>query len=113
MKIEKYRFGIIIIDGRTYTKDLIILPDRIVENWRRREGHRLDMQDLEALWQSPPHTLVIGTGAFGFIKPAPGLINAIEARGIKVIMSKSADACEIFNKLSSDGDVALAIHLTC
>jgi len=34
------------IDGKVYKKDLIILPDKIVENWIREEGHFLQIQDL-------------------------------------------------------------------
>ena len=31
--IDDYRFGRIVIDGRAYTSDLILLPHRVVENW--------------------------------------------------------------------------------
>jgi hypothetical protein len=40
-RIDHYEFGRIIIDGREETKDLIILPDRVVRNWWRQEGHAL------------------------------------------------------------------------
>ena len=39
-KIEDYRFGQMIIDGRTYTRNLVLLPDRVMANWWRKEGHR-------------------------------------------------------------------------
>ncbi|OQY18037.1 MAG: hypothetical protein B6I35_13630 [Anaerolineaceae bacterium 4572_32.2] len=45
-QIESYRFGRIIIDGQTHSKDVIILPDRVIENWWRQEGHALHLDDL-------------------------------------------------------------------
>ena len=34
-RIDHYEFGRIMIDGRQETKDLIILPDRVLRNWWR------------------------------------------------------------------------------
>lgn len=33
--IERYSFGSISVGGRSYTSDLIVLPDRIVADWWR------------------------------------------------------------------------------
>jgi hypothetical protein len=64
-RIDHYEFGRIVVDGRQETKDLIILPDRVVRNWRRRDGHALVLDDLaDVLDELPPH-LVVGTGADG------------------------------------------------
>jgi hypothetical protein len=40
-KIESYRFGEIVIDGRRYSNDVIIYPDRVDGKWWREEGHSL------------------------------------------------------------------------
>jgi hypothetical protein len=40
-RIEGYRFGRIVVDGEEQTRDVIVLPDRIVTNWRREDGHNL------------------------------------------------------------------------
>ena len=37
-RIESYEFGRMAIDGKAYTKDLILLPDRILDGWWRQEG---------------------------------------------------------------------------
>ena len=47
--IEDYRFGRIEIDGQPYDRDVIILPERVIANWWRREGHRVHPEDLEAV----------------------------------------------------------------
>jgi len=35
VEITRYRFGEIEIDGRTYTADVIITPERVVDTWWR------------------------------------------------------------------------------
>lgn len=40
MNIAGYRFGRIDIDGRTYTSDVIITPERVIDSWWRQRGMR-------------------------------------------------------------------------
>jgi len=37
--IEKYSFGRMTIDGKEYTKDLMILSGRVRADWWRKKGH--------------------------------------------------------------------------
>jgi pimeloyl-ACP methyl ester carboxylesterase len=48
-RIEGYRFGRIVVDGEEQTRDVIVLPDRVVTNWWRADGHKLVLADLEAV----------------------------------------------------------------
>ena len=44
--ITSFSFGQMIVGTDTYTADLIILPDRrVLSDWRRKEGHVLEMAD--------------------------------------------------------------------
>jgi hypothetical protein len=45
--LQGYRFGRLTVDGHEHTRDLIVLPDRVVADWWRREGHSLAIEDLE------------------------------------------------------------------
>ena len=63
--IDSYRFGKIIINGKLYQKDLIIFPDRILQNWWREQGHTLVMADLDQVIAAKPKVIIIGTGMFG------------------------------------------------
>ena len=42
--IESYRFGKIVINGKSYSSDVIIIGDHVKANWWRREGHRLHIE---------------------------------------------------------------------
>ena len=68
MHINHYTFGQIAVDGREFLSDLIIFPERVQENWRRKEGHRLDRDDLQTVLADKPDLLVIGTGRYGQMK---------------------------------------------
>ncbi|OGP29539.1 MAG: hypothetical protein A2073_02675 [Deltaproteobacteria bacterium GWC2_42_11] len=113
MMIEHYEFGKIIIDGRTFTSDLIILPDRIIDNWWRKEGHNLVLADIEVVMLEWPITLVIGTGADGMMKVSKEIRRMLPLRGIKIIEMKTKEACEAYNEMYRFEKTAAALHLTC
>ena len=68
-RIEHYEFGRIVVDGGEERRDLIILPDRVVRNWWRQDGHALVLKDLDQVLYDLPEHLVIGTGAYGQLRP--------------------------------------------
>lgn len=114
-EIRDYRFGQIDIDGQIYSKDVIILPDRIVANWRRRKGHTLHAEDLEAILdlEEKPKTLVIGQGAQGRMRVARDAREALDEAGIEMIAESTEQAVVSYNALRDRSDVAAALHLTC
>jgi hypothetical protein len=59
-RIDHYEFGRIVIDGRQETRDLIILPNRVVRDWWRQEGHALVVNDLAEVLDELPTHLVVG-----------------------------------------------------
>jgi hypothetical protein len=111
-RIEKYSFGHIVIDGEEHTKDVIILPDRVVSNWWRRDGHSLVMEDLEGVLPDLRKHLVIGSGAYGRMNPDPRTIELLEARGIEVEILTTGDAARRYGELDR-ASTAAALHLTC
>jgi len=124
MKIDSYSFGNIVIDGKSYSSDVIILKDRVISNWWRREGHKLCLNDLKDILTtpfSPPseggerggEVLVVGTGASGMMKVLKEVSDYFNSKGIKFIEEKTEEACRIYNKLSNSRNISAALHLTC
>ncbi len=114
--INSYNFGVMVIDGKRYTSDLIVLPERVIDGWWRREGHKIYTEDLKEVLdcKPPPEILVIGTGYFGLVKVTPEVEKSLKAHGIKLIIQPTAEAYKTFNRLLSSGKrVAGAFHLTC
>jgi len=112
MKIESYSFGRMVIDGRTYTSDLIIVGDEVFPNWWRKEGHRLQPEDLKTVIEKKPDVLVIGIGAHGIMTVPVETIMYLEEAGIEVICQPTGQAVESFNQITGR-EKAAAFHLTC
>ena len=103
-----------IVNGKKYTSDLVILPGSITPNWRREKGHLLQMNDLHSVLESEIDTLVIGTGKYGLVKVPEELIKELSSKNIKVFVEKSSDAVERFNELAvKRAKVGGAFHLNC
>jgi hypothetical protein len=83
-EIAAYGFGHVTIDGREETRDVIVLPDRVVRDWWRKDGHGLVLEDLDDVLEDLPEHLLLGTGAHGQLRPDPGTLEALRARGIDV-----------------------------
>ena len=112
--IDSYRFGQIVVDGKRYTNDIIIFPSRIKDNWWRREGHRIDIEDLKEVVQEKPEILVLGTGYFGFVRVPAEVKEYVKAKGIELITQKTQDACNTFNSLIKSGKKVVAgLHIAC
>lgn len=65
MRITHYTFGEIAVDDIIYTSDVIIYPQWVKQGWWRKEGHRVQMADLQEVVDAKPRTLIIGTGYYG------------------------------------------------
>jgi hypothetical protein len=114
--IDSYAFGKIVVNGTAYTSDIILFPDRVVDGWWRREGHRLYAEDLDEVLRArpQPEVLVVGTGSSDLMKVSKGVEEGLRARGIEVIVQPTPQACQTYNELSESGRrVVGALHLTC
>lgn len=112
MRIEHYSFGRVTVDGSEETRDVIVLPDRVVRGWWRREGHGLVLEDLEGVLDELPERLVIGTGAYGRMHPSAEALDALRARGVEVEALPTEEAVRRYGELDPRRTAA-ALHLTC
>ncbi|MEW6108023.1 MAG: Mth938-like domain-containing protein [Nitrospirota bacterium] len=113
MHIEDYSFGKIVINGKTYTSDVIVYTDRVDPAWWRKEGHYLQEADLMDIVNAAPDILIIGTGYSGVMQVPEEIIEFLESKDIKVHVGKTGKAVELFNKQPSDKKIIGAFHLTC
>jgi hypothetical protein len=111
MRITAFQFGKIMVDGQLYEKDLIIYPDRVSENWWRKEGHNIVVDDIQEILETAPAILVIGTGTRSQVRVSREAMHALLDKQIQVVAYDTNKAIDIFNNLSEDAVAAL--HLTC
>jgi hypothetical protein len=111
-RLEDYRFGRVTVDGREHTRDLIVLPDRVVPDWWRREGHALAIEDLDEVLDELPGRLVLGVGAHGRLRPDAAVIAELGRRGVEVECLPTEAAVRRYGELD-ERNTAAALHLTC
>jgi hypothetical protein len=111
-RLEDYRFGRVTVEGREHTRDLIVLPDRVVADWWRREGHSLALEDLDEVLDELPERLVLGVGAYGRLQPDAAVIAELARRGVKVECLPTDAAVRRYGELD-ERRTAAALHLTC
>jgi hypothetical protein len=111
--IDSYSFGSITVNGKRYTSDVIIYPQRVDSSWWRKQGHNLCMEDLQEVLRYQPEVLVVGQGKPGLMKVTADLIEQLNQRGIQVHVAPTAKAVNLYNRLSPGKKVVAALHLTC
>ncbi len=112
--LDSYSFGRLSIDGKPFTQDCIIFPDgRILCPWWRKQGHRIEIVDLEELINMQPDTIVAGTGYSGLMQPTEDLSRLLVDKSIQFIAEPTGEAIQTYNKLSSSNNTGACFHLTC
>lgn len=114
MKIKSYEFGRIEINSRVYTNDVIIYDEHVNSSWWRKEGHYLQIEDIEEILKVKPDVIVIGTGKYDTMKVSKEVKKELESRAIEFIYVNTDEACKRHNEMSDSGKkVVTALHLTC
>ncbi len=114
MKIKSYEFGRIEIDGKVYTSDVIIYDDHVNSSWWRKEGHYLQVEDIEEILNTKPDVIILGTGKYGTMKVSNDVIKELESRSIEFVYANTDKACKRHNEMvSGEKRVITALHLTC
>lgn len=111
-ELRDYTFGSLTVDGERHTRDLIVLPGRVVGDWWRREGHSLAIEDLDEVIDELPDRLILGCGAHGRLEPPPAVLERLRARGVEVEAMPTAEAVRRYGELDPERTAA-ALHLTC
>ncbi len=113
MRIERFRFGEITIGGERYTDDVLVFEDRVRPRWWRKEGHLVQLEDLEEALAAKPEVLIVGTGAQECMKISPEVVAYTRRVGIELLEFDTRRACQTFNQLFGKRKMVAALHLTC
>jgi hypothetical protein len=117
MHARLVQFGELVVDGRSFTKDVVIEAGHIrkrkkksSEIYRDRYGHTpLSLGELIP-WHG--QRLIIGTGAYGRLPIMPEVANEAERRGIELVAVPTDEACRLIDDCT-DAEVNAILHVTC
>ncbi len=114
MKVEEYEFGRIVIKGREFQNDVIVFPDRVSPDWRRKDGHSLTMENLKEVVEYGPDLLIVGRGANGVLRIPEETRKALREINIQLSDEITGKAIQLFNKsVEKEEKTVGAFHLTC
>lgn len=117
-KVEKFDFGSIVIDGKSYGKDVLIFADGTV---KERKGcfwkfgsHDIKKGEIEEIARDAPEAIIVGTGTNGRAHLAPGIEGWAKERNLNLIVQPSEEAIARLHELTGQRKkVAALIHITC
>jgi hypothetical protein len=102
----------VVVDGKEHSRDVIVLPGRVVGDWWRRDGHSLVIEDLAEVVDELPERLIVGCGANGRLHPHPSVVEALAERGVEMEALPTEKAVRRYEE-SNPARTAAALHLTC
>jgi len=111
--IDSYKFGVIVINGKSYSSDVIVYPERVDDKWVSKEGHLLLREDLGKVVEEHPDVLVVGTGNPGLMEVPQSTRSWLESKGIEVRIQPTREACLLYNRLAAERKTIAVLHLTC
>jgi len=117
-KINSFNFGFIVVDGKQYICDVVILPDGMVKERQasksRLGSHTISWRDVANIANEQPEVIIIGTGTSALAKLSEDVGINIRRANLNLLVLPSSQAVERFNQLTGEGKrVAALIHITC
>ena len=116
VRIDRFSFGGIRIDGETYDVDVVIDRGEVrrrkkgpSKQFRDEYGHTPLSAEEKIPWKC--RRLVIGTGAQGSLPVMPAVLEEAERRGIEVTVERTDRAIKLLRDAGPDTNAVL--HITC
>jgi hypothetical protein len=111
-RIESALFGTFIIDGNKYEGDIVVSWNGEVRD--RQKTHDFTGSEMNGILMSQPDVVVVGTGYSNMLKVAHDAEVAARLEGVDVVVKKTTDAVQEYNKLARLGKKVVAVlHSTC
>lgn len=115
-KIESYQPGKIVVEGKIYTRDILISTDGTVKNrddvYLKFVNHMVKQSEINELLKDYPEVIVIGTGEKEKLKLSFRIERLIADMKADLIALPTLKAVEQYNKLVNEGKKAAALfHL--
>jgi hypothetical protein len=116
MRIDRFAFGTIRIDGKTYERDVVIDRGAVrprkkkpSKQFRDEYGHTPLSVEEKIPWKCS--RLIIGTGAHGALPVMPEVLEEARRRAIEIVAVRTDRAIRLLR--DADDHTNAVIHITC
>ena len=100
--IRSYAPGTITVSQRIFTANLVIMADRIIENWAPQGLSGLGVEDFRQIADLTPEVVILGTGR-SQIFPRPAYTAPLAEAQIGLEVMATGAACRTYNILMGEG----------
>jgi uncharacterized protein len=101
-RITAYGEDYVIVNQRRYDQSVVVLADRIIENWGAQRFDELMPSHFKLLQSLAPEIVLLGTGnRLRF--PSPRLSESLVQAGIGLEVMDTRAACRTYNILTAEG----------
>lgn len=109
--IKRCQNGTITVNERTYSDSVVVMPEKLVDDWRPENINELTADDLSSVAQLGVELVILGTGDRQ-VFPAAHILEPLISTAIGFEVMDSGAAARTYNILASEGrNVAAAILL--
>ncbi|MHB8472380.1 MAG: Mth938-like domain-containing protein [Gammaproteobacteria bacterium] len=109
-RIRGYAAGQVTVNDQVITRSVILLPERLIEDWPPQTFQALAAAHFAQLAILEAEIILIGTGA-ELKFPAPALLMPLYNAGIGVEVMDTGAACRTYNVLMAEGRAVAAALL--
>jgi len=97
-----YGGGYILINQVRYEKNLIVMPDRLIEDWPVMSVSQLEIQHFEMLIPYKPEIIILGTGNLHKF-PSQSVLSQLTKMGTGIEVMDTKACCRTYNILVEEG----------
>lgn len=107
--ISAYEPGRIVVNQTVHTRSLVVMPERLIDDWTPQGFEELHEAHFEPLLALRPDILLLGTGGRQRF-PDTAILRLFSREGIGLEIMDTAAACRTYDILMSEGrSVAAAL----
>ena len=105
--IHAYSSTELVVGEMRFSNSIIILPERVIADWRPPTTEQLQASEFEILLGLQPDLVLLGTGEHQQFPP-PDRYSCLTVAGIGLEIMTTPAACRTYNILVSEGRRAAA-----
>lgn len=109
--IQEFEYGRVVIDNKSYSRDVVIRTDGSVVEWTRKNEHEISVADIEDALKDKPATVIIGRGTIGELVLQPETLDWLEGSEIEVVSYKTEKAIETYRHLTGKQSMVAFFHI--
>lgn len=109
--IESISMGKLLFQGKLSRSDTIVYSDHMNTKWWIKSRTKVEVGDLEEVFQAEPEVVVFGLGFMMPISVSDDAVAALKDKEIEVYVEKAEKAAEIYNEFTAKKKTIGLFHL--